>query len=132
LWPILLRWLTVISFVSTYSGVDQTTPVGTAVTAQSAGVGTTTATVNASSAASELVVDGMITRQGQTITAGANQTDRGNVTDSANWVAGISEEAGAGTVTMSWTLGSDNLWAIVAVPLKPAAAPTSSPMFRGS
>jgi hypothetical protein len=35
---------------------------------------------------------------------------------------GVSDEAGAASVTMSWTLSETDYWAIVAVALKPTSA----------
>ena len=99
------------------TGVDQTTPVGTGATATGA---TSPATVNVSSATDEMVVD-IVGVENQTATAGAGQTDRCNALADINRGAG-STEAGAGTVTMSWTLGADAAWAIVGVSAKVAAA----------
>ncbi|HEX9895911.1 MAG TPA: hypothetical protein VGA78_18410, partial [Gemmatimonadales bacterium] len=114
----------------TFTGVDQTTPFGSAGTN---GGNDTTPTVTLSSAAGELVVDTVgirnIATNTVTLTAGANQTERYNDRtgiDDTNSVGAGSEEAGAGSVTMSWTSSEARLWAIVAAPLKPAggSAPT--------
>jgi len=107
-----------------YTGVHQTTPFGTAA---SAGGGAAGSSVDVSSAAGELVVDTMGVRQNtsanQSLTAGANQVERYNdvsgTATNANVVGAGSEEAGAATVTMSWTLGSAERRAIVAAPLRP-------------
>jgi hypothetical protein len=100
-----------------FTGVNQATPLGTANGANNR---TSTATVDVSSATNEVVVDVVAMEStSATISAGANQnlgfdSDAG----STNIRAGGSYEAGAGTVTMSWTISSSKDWAIVAVPLK--------------
>lgn len=107
----------------TYCGVDQTTPLGTPVSAVNSDA---TATVDVTSATDELVVDGVVTdATGDPIVVGADQNERSNFAqDSSNHTQGTSDEAGAATVTMSWTLNAAEYWAIVAVPLKPAVATT--------
>lgn len=110
--------------VVTYCGVDQSTPIGTQAKATGADAGP--ATVNVSSAAGELVVDGVMigANTGQSATVGGGQTQRVNFCYNSNcdeMITGASEEAGAGTTTMSWTMGQVAYWAIIAVPLKPAA-----------
>ena len=107
---------------STYCGVDQTTPFGTA--AGTSNVGSTTVTVDVTSAANELVVDAAVISGTRTITVGAGQTERTNVQSNHRHVA--SDEPGAATTTMSWTISSLQSWAQVAAPLKPAASATSS------
>lgn len=104
---------------SSWTGVHQTTPLGTAAKATGDG---TTPTVNVTSAANEVVVDVMVGYLSSG-TPGTGQTADWNL-DSLSVTGAGSHEAGAGTVTMSWTIGggfTDN-WRIVAVPLKPAAA----------
>ncbi len=98
----------------TYIGVDQATPVGAAVTASNQSA---TATVTVVSAAGELVVDAVGVIQ-TTVTVGAGQTQRHNRvgTNNAN---GSSTEAGAASVTMSWTLPTSKYWGIVALGMKP-------------
>ena len=112
-----------------YTGVDQTIPLGSAVTASA--YNGTAPTVNVSSAAGELVVDTVGIRQNspgfnQTLTAGAGQTERYNnvsgTNSNSNVVGAGSEEAGAASVTMSWTALSSGNWAIVAAALKPASS----------
>lgn len=101
--------------VSSFSGVNQSTPVGTAGTA----TGTSTApTVNVSSATGEVVI-GIVYVDGDagSITLGAGQTQRwsliGNLIMST-----FSTEPGSGTVTTSFTT-PNVLWSIAAIPLKP-------------
>jgi subtilisin-like proprotein convertase family protein len=119
-----------------YTGVDQTTPVGTAATAQGSG---TAPSVVVSSAPGELVLDTVGIRQNtggtQTLTAGSGQQERYNdvsgTSSNSNVVGAGSEEVGAASVTMSWTAFSSGAWAIVAVGIKPAGSSTSSiPLYR--
>src|SRR5438876_1071828 len=104
-----------------FTGVDQTTPLGTFVTASAS---TTTPTVNVTSAAGELVVD-TVGATGGTLTVEASQTQRWNLTQTVR--GGGSTEAGAATVTMSWSLGTSNSWATIAVPVKPAKITIAKP-----
>lgn len=103
-----------------YTGVDSDLPLGS-VTSNSNSVGTT-ASVVVSSASGEVVADCVwVFSSGQNIVVGANQTSRAEV-DSATigyGALGWSDEAGAASVTMSWTLSTD-AWHIIGVPIKPA------------
>lgn len=103
---------------STYCGVHQVTPFGTAAGASNGA--NTTITVNVSSAADEVVVDVAAISGTRTITVGAGQNERTNVQSNHRHVA--SDETGSATTTMSWTISSAQSWAQVAAPLKPAAA----------
>lgn len=131
----------------TYTGVDQTTPRGTFAAATGTG---TPATVDVSSATNEVVDDvfGVIDSGSSTppdAAVGAGQTSRwaqaSTNPSQTNVRGGSSTEAGAATVTMSWTLSSiagTAVWAIGGVPLKPAASgtltftPTQTPTFTPS
>jgi len=108
-----------------FSGVNQTNPIGTAASAGDSQ--TNLATVNVSSATGELVIDSVMKHITiETLSVGAGQSEQAQV--SANQLRGAqSTEAGATTVTMSWSwTGSARYWAIVAVPLKPASIYTQS------
>jgi hypothetical protein len=129
---------------ASYTGVDQTTPLGTAATAT--GASSSAITVNVSSAAGDLVVDaaGFLDDGGanRTLAVGADQTSRAEVegADLGFEGLGMSEEAGAATVTMSWTISAAvNAWGTIGVALKPAAGggatiytrrPLDSPIFN--
>lgn len=111
------------AIAATFCGVNQGTAIGSSVTANG---NDTTPTVDATSAAGELVIDAVFVRgdTGQTLTAGGGQSDRANFcynSDCTEWVMAMSSEAGAATTTMSWTAISAN-WATIAVPIKPAAS----------
>lgn len=115
--------------LSAVSMVDAnvSTPIGTVVTALGTGA---TATVDASSASGEMVVDfisaGASTPVDVTaIAVGAGQTQRVNANTGSgagtNVFGGCSTESGSATTTMSWSITSGGVsdWNIVAVPVKP-------------
>ena len=110
----------IVAVATSYTLVDQTTPLGTAATATGT---STTASVTVTSATGELVVDSVSSNLG-TLTVGAGQTARGNGVAGDNQ-GGLSEEAGAASVVMSWTIGSSSAWASVGVSLKGAVAGTT-------
>lgn len=107
-----------------YTDAHQTTPLGTAVTATGT---STTPSVTVSSAADELVDDGLVIIHGGTLSVGAGQTQRWNAIASGGFIkyAG-STEGGAASTTMSWSNSSSQTWAIVAVPIKPVGGGGSS------
>lgn len=115
--------------VTSLTGVDQTTPVGTAAIAEG---NSTAPSVTASSAAGELVVDAVCSFfPAATVTTDVSQTQR---IENESWggsdaVAAMSTEAGAGSVTMSHTIGSAADWSIVAVPFKEVVAAGGIPRF---
>ena len=109
---------------SSYTDVHQTTPVDTAATA----TGTQSdPTVNVSSASGDLVVDA-VSITDSAINVGAGQTSRAEFDGLSGglWSGGISEEAGAATVTMSWTRAgfTNNVdeWIIGGISVNPPAA----------
>lgn len=109
-----------------FTGVNQTTPLGTSATNQ--GDAGSTATVNVTTVANDMVVDSAIVGGfGATLTVGSNQTQRYNLNDT--WFeephAGSHETATGTTTTMSWTKEADAPWIVVAVPLKPAVSGTT-------
>lgn len=103
---------------ASYTGVDQTTPVSgyTATTGFDV-----TPTINVTSAVGDLVVDGVATPGATTVDA--SQTQEMNVFTST-YMGGASREAGAASVTMSWT-APNNAWAIAAMNIKAAAGGTT-------
>lgn len=113
---------TVLDVVSTaviYNNVHQTTSVGTGVAAEDTGGASTTATVTATTATGEVVVDYLSTFTG-TPSEGANQTVRGTTTGASDLQDGkMSEQAGADGGVMSWTVTAQE-WQTTAVSLKPA------------
>jgi len=121
--------------IVSYTGVDQTTPIGTVVTANSGAGTSASASITVSSATGELVLGGVIIGNAATsITIGAGQTQR----SAANLIVSngehdnrADEEAGAASVTHSWTWTGATDWVLGGFPLKPAggAAATSRPVF---
>ncbi len=114
--------VTISAAATTFYGVDQTTPFGTV--AKTGGTGNAITGVAVSSAAGEVVVDAVAIRDRSTLGAGAGQTALATRigTGPETMHTGISTEAGAASVTMSWTAGGSGSgageWAIVVAPLK--------------
>ena len=107
---------------SSWFGVHQSVPLGTAVGNDDDGTGTTPATVDVGSAAGDLVIDFVYCKSGG-LTVGAGQTQRINVNPSGANRFGVSTEPGGGTITMSWDLTATlETWGIKGVALKPAEA----------
>ena len=118
--------------ISTWEGVNQTTPTEDVATNQNAGSADTSVSVT-DTAAGQLVIDcaGISDANSNTFSAGANQTQRGAITIATFATLRTSEEAG-GTppITMSWTWGGDPVpaeyWGIIGISLRePAAAPAA-------
>lgn len=106
----------IVAGATSWTGVDQSTPLGTMVTATGTG---TAVTVTASTSAGEMVVDVLAADDGPTAAADGSQTERWD--DAVTGVvrgAASSESSGDGNVVMSWTLGSSKEWEIAAVPIK--------------
>lgn len=103
-----------IGGATSWTGVHQTTPLGTAATAA---LTTGTGTVDVTSVSGDVVVDTLSTAS--TMTVGAGQTQRWNLSQAGFKGAGSTEDATTTTTTMSWTFVSGD-WAITAVPLKQA------------
>lgn len=115
--------------VRSFTGVHQSTPLGTIVPATAAGG---TRTVDVASAVDELVVDMGLNRLGGTVTVGAGQTQRVNQASAVGDQVGVSsDEAGAATVTMSWTSTGGDEWVLVGIPLKPSFTETT-PLGRSA
>ncbi|WP_345531602.1 DUF4347 domain-containing protein, partial [Viridibacterium curvum] len=115
-----------VAGASSFFNVNQTTTFGTVATADGS---SGTASLAVSSATGELVIDVVASRQNTTSTVGAGQTQLWslrNGTASADAWGGSSTEAGAASVTMSWTITSSE-WAATGVSLK--AAPNVAPVL---
>ncbi len=106
------------------TGVRQSAPLGTFTSS----IGNSTSpSVAVSSATGDVVLDVMGAQGTSTATVGPGQTQRWNTVTTGNSansnVRGTgSTEPGASTVSMSWTLGAAQYWAIGAVPIRPAGA----------
>lgn len=101
-----------------FTGVDQTTPLGTSV----AGAGnSTTPSVSVSAATNDLVFDAVTIEHAGTFTVGTGQTSRYNgivAGGGFNKAAG-STEPGAASVTMDWSDTIGGNWVQIGVPIKP-------------
>lgn len=108
------------------TGVHQTTPAGTFASAEGL---STEPSVAVSGAANDLVIDVLLFDSSTVVpTVGAGQTSRWTQNYGAN--ASGSTEAGAASVTMSWTASSAADWMIGGVAIKeaPAAGGLSIPV----
>lgn len=106
-----------------FTGVDQTTPLGTAAT-NTGGAGSTTITVTVSSAADEIVVDTQVLNNAGA-TVDASQTARWDRDGSVLASGGGSTETGAASTVMSWDVPGGCSYATVGVGIKPAQASLS-------
>lgn len=121
-------------FGDSYTGVRQTGSTGTFAGA-SGNSNAPSAVVTSSPG--EIVLD--VVGQQRTnlvegLTVGAGQTTRGEdvCTDTVVWLhAGASEEAGAGSVTMSWSSDATDVWAAQGVPLRPSPGASDTPFVIG-
>jgi uncharacterized protein YjdB len=100
-----------------YSGVNQSTPLGTFATANA---DATNPSVNASSTSGDLVFDVVALKNLNAMTAGSGQTQRWNITSGEIRATCSTEPATGTSTTMSWT-SSKGKWVIGAVSIKPAA-----------
>jgi hypothetical protein len=108
--------------VWSYNDVHQTTPVrGGSATGDSQTSGTPSIAVT--SQAGDLVVD-VIEISHIISAAGSGQTQRGTAAGGSRAVA-VSDEAGAASVTMDWSVGGSAAWDMVGFSLAPPAAAAS-------
>lgn len=123
--------------VISMTGVDQTTPVGTAVTAQGDGVGgsATPSVTVASVGTDDMVVDNIWYSWVADASAGAGQTQRYNTDYATQRFSRGSTQSGVDGGVMSWTGGSMNDWILGAIAFKPLitspAAPTITSQAGG-
>jgi hypothetical protein len=110
------NYQSVFTGVSVYNNVNQGTSTGTAVAADG---NSTTPSVTVSSATGELVVGAVASFDTSGNPAvGAGQTSRYAGFDGVGGNFGSSDEAGAASVTHSYTVSSGE-WVIIGFPLKP-------------
>jgi Tfp pilus assembly protein PilV len=112
--------------VMTFTGVDQTTPLGTCVTDTN---DSSPHAVTVTSVTNELVFD-VFSSEGASMTmAGspAGRTQRWNTTANSNGGGG-STAPGASSVNMTWTANSGgDHWAVAGVPIKPGCVENIGP-----
>ncbi len=114
-----------VAGVTTFTGVDQTTPVGATATANGK---STQASVTITAAANELVWSVVDAKKPVTLTPGASQTEHWQRTTDGDEAFGAgSTQPGNGNVTASWTLGDDKEWAIAAVAVRSNQPPPPPP-----
>ena len=124
-----VTWTTsaqVVGASVSYTGVDQTSPLGLAAVGASI-VSSQTASVTVVSGSGQLVVD-CVSADGDAIslTSGGSQTQKwstGTGTAAGDVRGGGSTQPGALATIMTWTLGANTQWSIAAVPLMPALVP---------
>lgn len=110
----------VVGGAASFTGVSQTDPARAFVGAQGS---SQTPSVTVLSANGEVVID-VLSISGDTgsVSLGANQTERwrgSTGSGDGNEFGAGSTEPGAASVTMSWSFGNSNKWAIGAIALKP-------------
>ena len=106
-----------------FTGVHQTTPLGTAVTANTTGA--TSLSVDLLIASGELGVDVLGRRTAETLTVGSGQTQRANrctTTGSTEVCSGMSTSATVGTEAMNWTWTSSLVAHTIAAAVKAASS----------
>ncbi|MCG6915786.1 hypothetical protein LJE86_17925, partial [bacterium BMS3Abin03] len=115
----------IMAGVANFSGVDQTTPLGTP--GGGADNSTTPSVTLTGLNGNELVFDNVFLGAGSdtyTLSVGADQTELWNPAYVENLREAASiEQATGSSVTMSWTASTGNYWAIVAVPINPYSGP---------
>ena len=109
--------------IVTFTGVDQTTPLG-------AFASTTGNSINPSltltSAVGELVLDVAAIKNEELVGLGSGQTQRWNRDSNSDIIGGGSTKLGAASTTMTWTATDSDNWAIGAVSIKPATGITNT------
>jgi VCBS repeat-containing protein len=110
--------------VMTFNGVDQTTPLGSFASASGLSA---FPSVNVLSAPGEQVFDVVAVKNSRDLNfaPAAGQTEHWDLNAGRHTNGAGSSEAGAASVTMSWTLSASDRWAIGAVSIKPL--PNSPP-----
>lgn len=114
-----------------FTGVDQTTPRGSFVTAGPT-FGTAPSATVSSPPSDSLVLDctGGTIASGNTHTLGADQTKQADFTNTATFTAYCSTQPGSAGGVMSWTLSQNKYWAMVAFAIN--AASGSAALLAGS
>lgn len=107
-----------------FSGVDQTTPVGTHSTSNNGGADATeTGSAAVTSAADGMCVDGLFCRAGASaLTPDGEQTQQEAEDSAASIFSRASTEAGAASVTMHWSWTGAARFGHIVVPLNAVAA----------
>lgn len=112
---------------SSYTGVNQNTPIETFNSAQATNVGAADATVSATTIADNVWNVDVTASDDTSITVNAGQTVTGNVSGvgGSGTMSYKGPKTPPGNVTMGWTnIGALATWAIASVSLRPLSAPT--------
>lgn len=121
----------VIAIANSYTGVDQSTPLGTAQTANQ--LSGTTISITLSSASDEMGIDIFGNRNGDTPVITGGQTLRGTVDSGSQINAAASEEVGAASTVMSWSIPTSGIGRLQSgVPLKGAGGGGGSTLVADS
>lgn len=107
-----------------FSGVDQTTPIGNTNTGtQDAGGGTSITTSLTTAQGNSWVVDAVTHRNDIDITAGGSQANVLEHNNGTSTIGGMSTRAttSAGSYSMSWSDGADHQWRHVLAEVRDAA-----------
>lgn len=115
-----------------FTGVDQTTPLGTAVTAAANSTGPSASVTGVST--NNFIFDSLCVGSAgstqPTITVNGTQTQRWQtkIGGAGNRIAGAgsTKASAVGSVTMSWTLSAARQWSLIAVEVKEVAVVTGS------
>ena len=108
--------------VTTFTGVDQTTPLGTFAGTQAK---TAAPSISVASATGELVYD-VVAFRNETLSVGSGQTQSWNIATGGEMYGGGSTEPGASSVSMNWTASASQDWAIGAISIKPTPLATNT------
>lgn len=109
---------------ASYANVDQTSSTEAFNSATATNVGAADATVTVTTVTPNAWVDDVVASDDTSITVGAGQTERWNISGTLGSGAGSNEgpKNPPGAVTMSWTtIGAAATWSIGAVAIRPAA-----------
>ena len=115
--------INIIGIANSYTGVHQSTPHGTVQNDVQDGTGGSTTSITLSSASDEMCIDVFGNRNTDTPTITGGQTARGTVDNAGLTNCAMSEEVGAASTVMSWSIATSGIQRIqTGVPLKPAVA----------
>jgi hypothetical protein len=134
LWYILAPSTSAINYVATwtgtvtsvrelqivsYTGVDQSTPLGTAVT--NSGTSTTPSTGSFTSSTAELAIGAMETADGNGLASTSGATQRAAGTGSFPPLMELWDQVGAASSNVTWSESNSAIWAAIGVSLKGVA-----------
>lgn len=129
----------VVAGAANFKGVDQTTPLGTALGAHATSTSSSPSLTLTGLSGKELIFDTVfLGGQDNTynLTVGADQSQHWNNFEGNTRGAASTEQAAGTSATMSWTPTTQNWWAQVAVPINPIVvlnqAPTLNPVGNKS